>query len=67
MVTKLVTLISGVAILIGAYRAVILGEQSPARGLLTFGGIVFLINVSTWIAQRRGEDDVQDRASPDER
>jgi hypothetical protein len=53
---KLVTLIAGVAILVGAYRSLVLGDQGHARGLLIFGGIVFLTNVSFWIAERRGED-----------
>lgn len=51
-----VTALSGAALLVGAYRAIALGEQNPARGLLMFGGIVFLTNVSMWIARRRGED-----------
>jgi hypothetical protein len=53
---KLVTLIAGVAILVGAYRSLVSGDQGHARGLLIFGGIVFLTNVSFWIAERRGED-----------
>lgn len=56
MITKLVTLASGAAILVGAYRALALGEQGLARGLLIAGGIIFLVNVSVWIAQGRGED-----------
>lgn len=60
MMTAIVTLISGATVVVGAYRAIALGEQYPARALLTFGGIVLLINVSVWIAQRLGEEDCSD-------
>jgi hypothetical protein len=56
-VTAAATFIAGVAVLIGAYRAIALGDQSTARGLLLFGGIVFLTNVSAWIGRRLREDD----------
>jgi uncharacterized membrane protein len=47
------TIAAALAMAVGAYRAVALGEQNPARSLLTFGAIVLLTNVAVWADQRR--------------
>lgn len=47
-----VGLVSAVAVLWGAIRAIGYGEQQPARGLLFFGAIVFAVCLASWLEAR---------------
>jgi hypothetical protein len=49
-----VWLISAVAVIWGATRAIGYGEQQPARALVFFGSIVLVVLLASWLEERQG-------------